>query len=69
MRLVISPSDRGWEVRGGGDRIDEFPTLAEAEQAARDLACELRQKGRPASVWRRDLGGRLVAIEGQPEAP
>ena len=63
MRLIISPSDHGWEVRGDSDRVDEFATSAEAEQAARDLARELRENGVPVSVWRREPGGRLVEAE------
>jgi hypothetical protein len=60
VRLIVAPSDHGWELKGDGDRVEAFDTLADAETAARILARELVRGGRAASVWRRELDGRLV---------
>lgn len=69
VRLIVGPADHGWEVRGDSDRVDAFVTLEEAERAARALARELRARGRPASIWRRELGGRLVEAPDLSDAP
>lgn len=67
MRLIVGPSDHGWEVRGDGDLIDEFATEEAAELAARALARELGEKGRKASVWRRDPAGGLSEAPSLPD--
>ena len=60
LHLIVAPSDRGWEVKGNGDRIEEFATRTEAQDAAMALACEVKANGRAVSVWEREPSGRLV---------
>lgn len=60
LRLIVTPGEVGWEVTGDGDIIEAFATRTEAQDAAISLARELNANGRPTSVWRRELDGRLV---------
>jgi hypothetical protein len=71
--ICVKPFDAGWSVAcDGADNSMLFLSGAKAEAAARALARNVAQAGKPAAIeiWLRDgrLAGRFVCAPGQPQA-
>jgi len=64
--ITVTPAAFGWSLRiDAQESVVVFATGAQAEDAARRLACRLADAGEPAEILIRlrdgSLGGRLIA--------